>query len=416
MKKITFLLIFISVNAFAQTTFKKGYFITKDNQKNEVYFKAFGEEIPDKIVYKDSLGSDIFMSTLTSNIIELVIPNTSKFLRKKISVELLKKGMKSKNNSKKFILEEKELLLKVLLETNTIKVLSYLDQENNRYIFIEDKNVLKFLEYKIINFENKKLIIKSYKNYLLKNNEIISSKQKIDFGKLKYTEKDMVDYFTKYAESNSDSIKVYKGHFRKLTDILNITPKIGYSTFNHKTINENSSYNTDFIESQLNVGLDFEYFFNTDIKKSSILFSIQYHLDTKNEGDFAFGTRSPINTKTYHDFSTYNLDLKYRHYFKLKQHHYLFLNLGFGYQKTNGTTDYIFNENNIKIADLDFNNDDNDLYFSLGAGYNFKNLFLGFDFTPKIKGNYDAINPTATSGDWTYERSLLNISIGYSIF
>jgi hypothetical protein len=147
--QLTFIILFIGLNTIAQSTFKKGYYITNDDKRHDVFFKTFGREVPKKVTYKTTLESSKFDEVSTENIKKLNIKNGVKFIRKKVAIEMLEKGMKSgkNNNFKDFILQEKELLLKVLLEFEKFTLLSYLDDKNNRYIFIKDKNELKLSVY-----------------------------------------------------------------------------------------------------------------------------------------------------------------------------------------------------------------------------------------------------------------------------
>jgi hypothetical protein len=53
------LITFIGTSLFAQSTFKKGYYTSINNKKEEVYFMSFGDEITQSISFKKTMDSDI---------------------------------------------------------------------------------------------------------------------------------------------------------------------------------------------------------------------------------------------------------------------------------------------------------------------------------------------------------------------
>lgn len=407
---ITLIILFIGLNFYAQTTFKKGYFIAKDGEKQEVHFKAFGSEIPKTIYYKKN---DKYNSIDPENINELFIPEKIKFIRKKVNLELLNKGMKSKitNNSKNFLLVKKELLLKVLLEFNTNKILSYLDENNNRYLFIDDNESIKLLEYKIYTKNKKNFKVNNFRNFLYKK---YKSKDKI--SKLKYTEKGIVNYLKTYSSANNINYKEYEGFYRDFKDIFNITPKAGVSLIEqtNSSYNNVGNYDSNFKESQISFGFDFEYFFNTKIKHSSIIASYNYYTKVTNKEKFSFAQQddSEINNT----MNSSDLQLKFRRYFKITNQQNVYANAGVLLHMSSGETKYDYINTNANIADLRYNNAENNIAFIFGVGYNIKNLYLEANYIPKIEGKFDTLNTIATLSNWGYTRNMLSISIGYNLF
>lgn len=417
MKKTIFILVVgFYLQSFAQTTFKKGYFINLEGEKKEVYIKAFGAEKPSKIYYQENLNSNKVLEKSTNEILEINVYDIIKFIKKEVSIEFLEKGMKAKtkNNSEIFKTENKNLVLKVLIETEDFSLLSYLDEEtNDRYFFIESKNQVNLLEYKVIKENTKSKKIKNFRKFIFQNYKIENSK--LNVGKLNYDSNDFKKYFRQYINSLNKNLQQYSSFERDFKDAFNITPTIGYSFLNQDNINETSSFNSTFKTNHINIGLDIEYLLNNLEKKSAFVFSINYLINSDNEEDYSFGQGNPNNSTIVNELSLITLDLKYRYYITLKQNNTFFLNAGIGGHFSSGKTTYTFNPTNAFIADLKYNNV-NPIHFSLGAGYNFKKYYLQASYIPKFKGDFDSLTSEATNGKWNYERSLFNISLGYSIF
>lgn len=115
--KITILILFIGLTTFAQSTFKKGYYITNDGVKKEGYFMTFGDNLPNTITFKENLSSTNFIKLEKKNLSKVDL-SVAKFVRKDISFEILDKNMLSlkENNTKDFKLTSKKEVLTVLLE------------------------------------------------------------------------------------------------------------------------------------------------------------------------------------------------------------------------------------------------------------------------------------------------------------
>ena len=111
-----------------------------------------------------------------------------------------------------------------------------------------------------------------------------------------------------------------------------------------------------------------------------------------------------------------NAELKYRHYFPLKNGQFLFMNVGTGVQKSSGNIVYTFNQNNTTIADLDFNNTENKIYYTVGLGYNYNKIHVNLDYNIGMNGVFDSNNTNATLANFYYERNMIILSLGYTLF
>ena len=413
--KIFILFLFIGLNTIAQSTFKKGYLINNEGVRKEGFFMTFGENLPDLLSFKEKQNSLEVIQIKKTDIFELKI-NNLKFIKKNVSVELLDDKMfaKKENNTSVFNLSSETFLLKKLLKLSDYTLYSYHDK-NNRYIFIESQGKIEFLRYKKVIKNNRKVYIRKFVSQIIKEFDIIDSKNHNALAKLKYNENDLVNFFIEYVNQN---IYIYKKYDislnRDFKDAINITPKLGYS-FNSQSVKTiNDKLKTSLNENHINFGLDIEFFLNTFLKKSSIIFSYTYYNEINKEGNFSFVASN--DSKTFNSLKINTIDLKYRCYFRIFKNQYIYADAGFLLHSSKGKVEYIFTNTNAHISDLEYNNNDNNLAFSLGLGYNYNNMYLGLSYVPKMTGSFDSFTSNATSDSWQFDRNLLNLTIGYSIF
>ncbi len=411
--KIFILFLFVGLNVTSQNTFKKGYFINNKGVKREASFMTFGAYLPDLLSFKGKQNSLEVMQIKKTEISELKI-NNHKFIKKNVSVELLDEKMfaKKENNTIFFNLSSETFLLKALLKFSDFTLYSY-HYKNNEYFFIESMNKLEFLKYKKVKKNNRKAEIRKFVEQIIERFDITDSKNQKKIAKLRYKEEDLISFFIEYSKQKKYTYKQYDTYLnRDFKDAFNITPKLGYS-FNSqsvKTINDN--FKNSFNENHFNFGLDIELFFNTLFKKSSIILSYIYYNEVNNEGDFSFATSN--DSEVFNTLKMNTINLKYRHYFRTFKNQYLYVDAGFLIHSSNGKVEYIFKPTNAHIADLEYNK--NNLALSLGIGYNYNNLYLELNYIPKMTGSFDSFTSNATTDNWQFDRSLFNLTIGYSIF
>jgi hypothetical protein len=416
--KITILILFIGLTTFAQSTFKKGYYITNDGVKKEGYFMTFGDNLPNTITFKENLSSTNFIKLEKKNLSKVDL-SVAKFVRKDISFEILDKNMLSlkENNTKDFKLTSKKEVLTVLLEFSKHTLYSY-KSDINEYYFLESNGNMKPLKFKKITENNKKIDLKEYRKQLLKDFKLKSPENKGKIGGVKYNKKGFVRYFKMYAIENGISFIEYKSNFntRDFKDMINISPKVGFSLIEqtNSAYNNVGNYDSTFKGSQISFGFDLEYFFNTKIKNSSIIFSYNYYTKITNENQFNFA--QPLDSEINNKMKSSDLQLKFRRYFKINNQQFIYLNLGALTHTSIGETKYDYIATNTNIADLKYNNKQNNVALIFGAGYNLNNIYFEANYMPKIEGKFDSQNSIATLADWGYSRNMFNISISYNIF
>lgn len=411
------ILLFLSTLISAQTTFKKGYYKTLNGVEKNVYIQSFEKEIPDFINYKNSLEDDSIEKISTQNLSEIIIPNQTKLIRENLYYEPLQKAYLSKNrNTKEFQYEKKNKLTKVVLETKNITVLKIIDANKNSYFFVKNKDSISLLEYKETFYEGKKIKIRNYRNYLYKNYNIQNSNNNKILNKIHYNENDIIKYFKNYSSSNNMQVSKYTTFQRDLKDAFDISVNVGYSFFNTNLISESPMFNSSFSTFHPSLGINFEYYLNNSIKNFSTIISFNYFLNSSSTNSFAFGAGNPNNSTINSDFSAFSGELLFRKYFSLGRNKFLFINTGIGLISFTGNSDYIFDQTNTKYVELNHDNDlEGNIFLSLGLGFNYKKFNLTANYSA-FNGDFKSNNTSATSADWSYEKSNFNINISYILF
>lgn len=414
LSKTLVIILFLSFNAQAQNTFKKGYYTNNKGIKKEGFFMTFNGNIPETVIFKENKSSAGIKKVETKDISELKISNL-KFSKKNVSLEVLEKKMFSKkvNNSKVFKLQNKTLLLKVLLSFDNFILYSY-SGINNEYFFLGTEGEIELLKYKKIRSKKREIEVRDFVRQLIKKFNIIEPTNQKNVARLKYKSSSLVNFFTEFSKQKKYNYFEYSSYLnRDFKDAFNLTPKIGYS-FNSQSINTSKgNFETSFKENHVNFGLDIEYFFNNIKKKSSLVFSYEYHSKIDNNGTFNFTVNN--DSKTSNNLKINTINFKYRRYFEVFKDQYFFIEGGLLFHSTNGKAEYTYTPTNAKIADLEYNKKNN-LAFSIGLGYNYHDLYLGLNYIPVMSGDFESFSTNATRDSWEYDRSLLNLTIGYSIF
>jgi hypothetical protein len=387
--------------------------INNKGVKKESFFMTFGKNLPDLLTFKDKQNFLEVIQIKNTDIFELKI-NNLKFIKKNVSVELLDDKMlaKKENNTTVFNLSSETFLLKELLKFSDYTLYSYQDK-NNEYIFIESQGKIEFLKYKKVKKNNKKVGIGKFVSQIRKEFDIIDLKNQKILTQLKYNEDDLVNFFIEYTKQKK---QIYNKNDtsvnRDFKDVFNITPKLG-SSFNSQSVKTiNDKLKNSLNENNINLSLDIEFFFNTLLKKSSIIFSYTHYNEINKEDTFSFSASNDSNIFNYLKMNT--ISLKYRQYFRIRKNQYIYADAGFLVHSSKGKVESIYTPTNAQISYLKYNSDENNLAFSLDLGYN--NMYLNLSYIPKMTGSFDSFTSNATSDSWQFNRNLLNFTIGYSIF
>src|SRR5690606_13696105 len=118
MKKhlLLFLIAFLNVNAYAQITFEKGYFINTANNQAECFIKNMDwKNNPTEIEYKLSFEGESAIGTI-NKMIEFGIYNDSKYIREVAQIERSNDNLKYLDGNKQPKFSEERVFLKILVE------------------------------------------------------------------------------------------------------------------------------------------------------------------------------------------------------------------------------------------------------------------------------------------------------------
>jgi len=413
--KLTILSLLLTMITFAQSSFKEGHYIKKNNSKEVGLFRSFGANLPEELEFKEKENSIDTKTVITEELSELKIDDAW-YKRKNVLIEYLGENMlaSTENNVKTFNLESYPLFLSLLLEFKNLTLYSY-TKDSNDYFFIERNGEIKLLEYKTIVLNGRQVKIRNFVDQLIKSLSPLNPELYMKIGSLKYEEDSLVQFLIDYANQENHDYSVYNpGVSRNLKDAFNITPKIGYSFVSQNTETGSNDFKTTLNENQINFGLDIEYFFNTLQKKSSLIFSYSYYTEINSESDYTFTT--PDDSQILNKFNMNTLNLKYRYYLNLGINQNLYIDGGLLVHSSKGKVEYVFIPTDAFIVDLEYENANNNISFSIGLGYNYKSFYLQLNYIPQMSGTFNILSSNAVNDNWQFDRNVLNMSFGYSIF
>ena len=411
---ITLIILFIGLNFYAQTTFKKGSITNLNNEQKTVYIQVFNSDYPTEINYKETLASDKITTINTKLLKNVEVFGILKFVRKNVPVEILTEGMRAKQNNNKIEFNTiiKSYLLKVLVKSENLTLYAYLDKPTkNKYFFTENKGDMQLLKYKKILKNNKFLKVNKFRNQLFKNFKLPN----IKIAKLKYNASSLKSYFTQYILYKNQKTTNYKTFSRDFQDAVNLNVSSGYGIFSQTILNDSKNFNTTSNNNLINIGLDLEYFFNNHIKSTSLVFEGKYFLKNKNDNNFTFRTISNSYESTIiNDFSVFLINLKLRKYWQVKKNNYIIADIGAGINNYSGGTKYVRNDNGSVFVDVESKNK-KPLHFSLGFGYNYNNFLLNLNYS-YLNGEFDSLITSSTTNEFSYNQHLFNLSLSYIVF
>jgi len=405
------LIVLLSIKAFSQISFEKGYYVDNFNNKVDCLIRNVDwKNNPTQFEYKLSENSE--NNTLNiSSVKEFGIYNELKYVRANVNIE------RSNPNSTNALSEsgepqfnKEEIFLKVLVEGKA-----------NLYVFA-DGNLSKYF-YNVDGSEIEQLIFIKYKSqiFYIKFNQ--SYKQQLwlnlkcddismnDINKVDFKKNDLINFFIKYNECNQSEFINHQAKQKR--DFFNLTlkPRVNYSSL--KIINEDVPHrNTNFgntVGYGLGTELEFVLPFNKD--KWSIFIDPSYSsIKYKNVSDNAFIPFLP-DGKVYakSDIKSLEIPIGVRHYFFINDKSRIFLNIALTFNSyLNSTVEFDAVNNSYHLNTLDINSSTS---ISYGVGYNYNkkmHLELRQATRKDFLGNY---------ASWQSDyKSLLSVIFGYTIF
>ncbi|SHN05564.1 outer membrane beta-barrel protein [Polaribacter sp. KT 15] len=406
-KVLIILLSIISFSAYSQITFEKGYYINNDNQKINGLIKNLDwRNNPTEIVFKTSENSEVQNLTIES-IKEFSINNISKYVKSTVDIDKSSDNLENLSKNKRAILEKETLFLKVLVEGETT-LYQYLNKNLKRYFYSKNNSKIELLIYKTYKVGSRLAENNRFKQQIWKDLKCSSFKlNKIE--KLKYEQKELIDYFIEYNNCNNSSPAInYNEKVKRDLFNLNIRPRVNYSSLITKFSSNNSNNDVDF-GGKLGFGFGLEVEFILPFNKNKWAIAIEptyqsFENEVSNDSNSVSGGKIITNV----DYSSVELPVSLRHYFFLNENSKIYVNASIIFDNSSGSTITSKRQDNSTInTPLEIKSN---LNYGLGFGYKFKDKYI---MELRYQSNRDLLsNYTARSTEY----KTLSFILGYSLF
>jgi len=395
----------------AQITFVKGYFISNSGQNTTCFIKDYDwENTPSSFDYKLNLEDNEVRTGTLENVSEFAIQNSSKYLRKKVTIEHSSDQLELLTDSRTPIWKEEVHFLKVLTEGDASLYL-YTEKSQPKF-FYQTKNTPLSQLIKIVYFsDNSRTSFQTDNKFRqqlyvsLKSEQLVDS----DFARLAYDEKSLLKVFNKYnktivSSTNKESQKKGSPFAFKFTPSFN---KVKMDISGSSLSAEGGHYvNT---KTSFKIGVELEYFLPFGKNTWSIFLNPNYekysnqatYPSTKfdNYGNIV-PTSSPI--KSQYTYIEVPVGIRYYTYFNTNSS--LFLNGSLNFTVGDrATIDYGVDD---KLEGNSFS------YMSFGIGYNlYKKYSIEFRYnapTDILSGYYQP--------SWSASYGSYGFILGYKLF
>jgi hypothetical protein len=387
---ISILLIFISLNSFAQISFESGYFIDSNNQRFECLIKNIDwKNNPTEFEYKITADGKIERGSLETAK-EFGITGFSRYVMAETKIDLSSTDVNSLSKTRDPEWSQQKLFLKVIVEG---KATLY---------YYEKKGLIRFF-YSVADSAIKQLI---YKEYIVQENQVacnykfreqlwldvrcVNSKTS-DLEQIKYSKNDLERYFKKYNESYSIATLSYGKKAGKNSYHFRICPGLNYSSVKLHDLSFPGS-TVDF-GNQINfcIGLDAEIILPFNKNKWGVVFtpSYQYFNATADYDN------TPIAVNI--DYQSIEFPIGLRHKFFMPENLIIFVDALF-------ITNYSFDLNST-ISNLDVRTENS---YAIGGGAEFKKISAEIRYSTHRNLLRDYIN-------WNTDYHRISLILGFKI-
>ncbi len=410
MKKnlIVIIVTFISINAYTQRIFEKGYFIDNTNKRTDCLIKdEAGKNNPNFIKYKLSDDGEVKKATI-KDIKEFGRNNnTSKFIRKKVKIDISSETTNELTHQRDPIFSEEQLFLRVLLEGKA-NLYSYESHNLTRYFFSVDSSDIEQLIYKCYIVNGNEIYVNDFFRH-----QLMKLLKCPDFSfnqimNIEYKKNDLIDIFVKYNECKSSKYITYKNKRNRASFNLNIRPGIMYSSLSldylvsdSRSVKFNNKLNFRF-------GIEAEVFMPFKKKKLSVILepNYQYFISEKSK-DVVFPDNSEETIITKVNLNSIAIPIGARYYFFLNDKSKLFINASYVVQYNFNSTIKSEQADGHYTKVLEINPDH---YLALGIGYKLKDKFsieFRYQTDQNLLWNYSS---------WDSKYKTMSVILGYTLF
>lgn len=373
-----FLLSLASLSS-AQIKFEKGYIITQNNEKKEVFIKNTDWlNSPEEFVFKSEENSPEQYGNL-SNTKEFGVYGYSTFINYIGEIDTSSTELSFLSFQQQPELKQTQAFLKVLV-SGSQKLYSYRSKNILNYFYSDDKNddKIKLLIYKKYHPKGNNMLVatnEEYKNQLKNlfpdNN---AGKKNISFAR--YNDIDLIKIFSSNKQTNKtdlsagENIKHKKGEF-------NLSLRPGYNFY--PEVKVMNFMGEQFLRSTSNfrIGIEAELILPFNKNKWSLILEPNYAVYTSKE------TKIPstnINYNHYVVFGKYSfIDIPFgvRHYMYLNEKSKFFANAQLNLVRIKSTNTKTINikDGDYTVLTAEFENSRFANSLILGAGFNYNNKY-----------------------------------------
>src|SRR5690606_5359672 len=371
MKKhlLLFLIAFLNLNAYAQITFEKGYFINPANNKNECFIKNINwKNNTTEKEYKLSLKGESAIGTI-NNMIEFGIYNDSKYIREVAQIERSNDNLKYLDGNKQPKFSEEQVFLKILVEGKAT-LYTYYDSNLKRYFYSVDNSKIEPLVYKRYMVTEKKMGKNNHFRQQLFNDLQCSSFKKNTIANLNYELKPLSKLFIEYNQCMNADFENYEP--TSDYNFLNFTLRPRFNSSALAIENVETNLNFDFEnKNSFGLGVEIEYIFPFNKNKWSIAVEPTYqsYKNSKTTSDYNI-SGGELTAKV--DYSSIEIPITFRHYLFLNNKSKIFLNASYVLTTQPESAIRLIRTDGSTYATYDIESQNT---FAFGLGYNFKNKY-----------------------------------------
>lgn len=407
MKKafLSLLLTVLTVHAYSQISFEKGYYITTSDQKVECLIKNMDwKNNPTEFEYKLSTNDKSEIATINT-IKEFGIYNSSKYIREIVKIDKSSDDVTYMTEEKNPIFVEEELFLKVLIEG---KASLYFYQFGNlkRYFYNMENSEIEQLVYKRYMIDRYKVGENNHFRQQLNNSFNCSSIKANKIENLNYKQRDLSKLFVEYNQCTESTTKDYVNSGKEFP--INITLRPRFNSTELIVNNEiPNGFTIDFgRKSGFAFGVEAEYVFPFNKNKWSVSLEPTYQ-SYKNKKQESAPNISGRELYADIKYSSLEVPVTFRHYLFLNKNSKLFVNVSYIFDMEFNSTVELLRADNSVYETLTINTVNN---FGFGIGYKYDDKY-------SIEMRYQTKRELLqTYGSWNTDFQTVSVIIGYTIF
>ncbi len=269
------ILVLVSISAFAQISFEKGYFIDKSNRRIECFIKNKDWKnnpaefeyrlLTDSVVEKGNLGT----------VKEFGVTGFSRYVNADTKIDLSPAEIDNFYRKRDPEWSPVHLFLKVLVEGKS-NLYVYTSGKTTRFFYSVSDSAINQLIYKEYYVSNEQIAENKKFREQLWNDVRLANARMNSVENIGYYESDLVRYFKKYNEGDGGSSVVFGEKEKKDSFHLRFTPGLNYSWASVLNTDNPDSY-TDLGNSiNFRIGIEAEIILPFNRNKWGILFDPSY--------------------------------------------------------------------------------------------------------------------------------------------